>query len=277
MAEVGKKNKLRVLKKVDFGFYLDGENLGEILIPNRYVQDDCKIDDELEIFISFDSEDRIVATTEEPYAQVDECAHLQVIAIGEFGAFMDWGLSKDLLVPFKEQRVPMREGQSYTVFIFIDATGRIAASSKLSSFLREDDGGRNFAEDQIVSLQIASRSDLGYKAVIDSKQLGLIHNSDILSPINVGDIIDGYIKKIRDDGRIDLTLQAKGKEARDSLSKDILEFLEAEGGSCDITDKSPPELIYKTFNVSKKNYKKALGKLYKERLIIVDKNEIRLA
>ncbi len=230
----------------------------------------------LEVFIYLDSDDRLIATTETPYAEVGKCAHMRVVSTGAFGAFMNWGLSKDLLVPFKEQRSPMHVGREYTVFVFIDATGRIAASSKLSSFLKEEDNGKIFIEDQMVSLQIASRSDLGYKAVIDGTHLGLIHNSDILNPIYVGSKVDGYIKNIREDGRLNLTLQARGEEAIDSLSKNILEFLEAEGGSSPLTDKSPPEVIYKTFKVSKLSYKKALGKLYKAKLITIEKDKVKL-
>jgi predicted RNA-binding protein (virulence factor B family) len=275
MAEVGKINKLLVIKQVEFGMYLDGEDLGEILIPTRYIPAGCKIDDVLEVFIYLDSDDRLIATTETPFVQVGQCAHLEVVANGGFGAFMNWGLPKDLLVPFKEQRIPMQVGKSYTVFVFLDVTGRIAGTTKLSSFLKEDDDGV-FVEEQMVNVQIASRSDLGYKAVINGTHLGLLHNSDILSHINVGDEMDGYIKKIREDGKIDITLQARGEGAIDSLSKDILEFLKEEGGSSTLTDKSPAELIYKTFQVSKTIYKKALGKLYKEKRVMIEKDSVTL-
>lgn len=275
MAELGKKSKLTVLKQVDFGLYLDGGDLGEILIPKRYVPKGCEVDDELEVFLYLDSEDRIIATTEEPYAQVGECASMKVVSAGKFGSFVDWGLSKDLLVPFKEQRTPMQIGRSYTVFVFIDATGRIAASSKLSAFLKETNDG-SFIDGQMVDLQIASRSDMGYKAIIDGRYLGLIHNSDVLRPIEIGAKVEGYIKNIRDDGRIDLTIQARGEEAIDALAKEILEFLAEEGGTSPLTDKSNPDEIYKTFKVSKSQYKKALGQLYKAKRIMLSKYEIRL-
>lgn len=275
MVEIGKKSKLLVIKQVDFGFYLDGEELGEILLPVRYAPKGLDVDHELEVFIYLDSEDRLIATTEEPYAQVGQCAHLQVVSKGKFGSFLDWGLPKDLLVPFKEQRIPMQEGKFYTVFLFLDATDRIAASSKLSFHLREENDGC-FVEGQKVQLHIASRSDMGYKAVINNTHLGLIHNSDLLQPVKVGQTVEGYIKHIREDGRIDLTLQARGAEARDSLSQAVIEFIKAEGGSTDLTDKSPPEAIYQAFGVSKKNYKKALGKLYKEKRIVIEKDTVRL-
>jgi predicted RNA-binding protein (virulence factor B family) len=275
MIEVGKTNTLRVVKRVDFGMYLDDEQMGEILIPNRYVPIGCKPDDMLDVFLYFDSEDRVIATTEIPKAEVGECAHMEVASTGAFGAFMDWGLTKDLLVPFKEQRIPMIKGKSYTVFVFTDKSGRIAGSSKLSSFLKEDNA-RKFKTHQKVDLQIASRSDMGFKAVVNNTHLGLIHNHDILQPIKVGEAMDGYIKNIRQDGRIDLTLQAQGVEVMDLLLTKVLEFITAEGGTTKLTDKSSPEAIYKAFRVSKSAYKRALGKLYKAKHIIIDKDLISL-
>jgi predicted RNA-binding protein (virulence factor B family) len=276
MPQIGKKNKLTVVKRVDFGMYLDGVELGEILIPNRYVPIGCKAGDILEVFLYRDSEDRLIATTETPHAEVGKCGHLKVVSTSNFGAFMDWGVMKDLLVPFKEQRTPMQVGKSYTVYVYIDNSGRIVGSSKLSQHLKEEDDGQFFAEGQAVNLKIASRSDMGYKVVINDTHLGLIHNSDLLAKISVGDEKDGYIKQIREDGRIDVTLQMMGEEATDVLSKDILEFLKAEGGSSDLTDKSSPEAIYQVFNVSKSAYKKALGKLYKEKRVLLEKNLVKL-
>lgn len=276
MAKVGKKNKLKILKQLDFGFYLDaGDEFGEILIPTRYVPKDAEIGDELEVFVYLDSEDRLIATTEEPFAEVGTAAHLEVVDIGDFGAFMNWGLMKDLLIPFKEQRIPMQIGKYYTVFLYLDVTGRIAASSKLSSFLKEQNAG-TFRQWEKVDLLIASRSEIGYKAVINNTHLGIIHNNELLLPIHVGDRHTGYIKNIRPDGRINLTLQPKGEELWDPLSKKILEHLEANCGSSNITDKSPAEEIYKIFNASKGNYKKSLGKLYKESRILIDKDQITL-
>lgn len=275
MVAIGKTQPLRVVKQVDFGFYLDGEELGEILIPMRYAPENCAVDDIIEVFIYRDSEDRLIATTEIPYAEVDGCGYLRVVELGQFGAFLDWGLPKDLLVPFKEQRVPMQVGKSYTVFLFLDVTGRIAASSKLSAFLKEENKGI-FLVNQEVDLHIASRSEVGYKAVINGTHLGVIHTNDILQPIRVGDSMKGYVKGIRPDGRINLALQQKGQEAWDSLSQKILDHLKEQGGSSSLTDKSPPEDIYKTFNASKANYKKALGKLYKEKRIRLEKDRVVL-
>jgi len=276
MAKVGTVNKLQIVKQVDFGLYLDGGDLGEILMPSRYVPDAFKIGDELEVFLYLDSEDRLVATSEIPYCEVGKCAHLKVTSTSSFGAFLNWGLPKDLLVPFKEQLIPMVVGNSYVVFLYIDVTGRIAASSKLSKFMKEEDG-YNFLKNQEVSLLIARRNDYGYKAVVNNEHMGLIHNIDILQPIEVGDRMNGYIKNIREDGKIDLILQSQGGEAIYSLSEDILKWVRAKGGTLDLTDKSSPELIYEAFKVSKSNYKKAIGKLYKKRLITIEKDGIRLA
>ena len=275
MTKVGAVNKLPIVKKVDFGLYLDGGDLGEILMPSRYVPDAFEIGDELEAFIYLDSEDRLVATSEIPYCEVGKCAHLKVTSTSSFGAFLNWGLSKDLLVPFKEQLIPMLVGNSYVVFLYIDVTGRIAASSKLSKFMKEEDG-YDFLKNQEVSLLIARRNDYGYKAVVNNEHMGLIHNIDILQPIEVGDRMNGYIKNIREDGKIDLILQSQGGEAICSLSENILKWVRAKGGTLDLTDKSSPNLIYEAFGASKSNYKKAIGKLYKKRLITIEKNGIRL-
>jgi predicted RNA-binding protein (virulence factor B family) len=277
MIEVGRVNRLEVVKEVEFGLYLDGQNLDEILLPKRYIPEGTKVGDELDVFIYFDSDDRIIATTEEPFVQVGEVACLEVKEISAYGAFVDWGLMKDLLVPFKEQRVPMVVGRSYVVYVFLDVTGRIAASSKISRFLKED-AEDCFEEQEKVRLLIASRSELGYKAVINGTHLGLIHNSDVLQPIKLGEEMAGYVRKIREeDGKMDLTLQPNGDEAIDELGEEILEYLKAGDRSSDLTDKSSPEEIYKTYRVSKGNYKRALSRLYKERLIVIERDKVSLA
>jgi predicted RNA-binding protein (virulence factor B family) len=275
MTKIGRLNKLSIVKQVEFGLYLDGGDLGEILMPSRYNPKEYKIGDELEAFIYRDSEDRLIATSDIPYCEVGKCAHLKVTALSTFGAFVDWGLPKDLLVPFKEQLTPMLVDNSYIVYLYIDVTGRIAASSKLSDFMKEEDG-YNFIKNQEVNLLIARKNDFGYKAVVNNDYMGLVHNIDIISPIKVGDIMTGYVKNVRDDGKIDISLQAQGFEAIDSLSRDIVEYIKNNGGATNIIDKSHPDIIYKTFQTSKSNYKKALGKLYKKRLITIEKNEIKL-
>jgi predicted RNA-binding protein (virulence factor B family) len=275
MTKIGKINKLPIVRQVDFGLYLNGGDLGEILMPSRYAPKEFKIGDKLEVFIYLDSEDRLVATSNTPYCEVGQCAYLKVTSSGKFGAFMDWGLPKDLLAPFKEQLIPMIVGNSYVVFLYLDSTNRIAASSNLSDFMQEE-GIHHFRKNQEVSLLISRKNDFGYKAVMNDEYIGLIHKVDVLQQIKVGDKMSGYIKNIREDGKIDLVLQAQGGESIDSLSKDILEFIKKEGGEISITDKSPPEIIYTTFKSSKSNYKKALGKLYKNHLITIQKDKIKL-
>ena len=277
MTQLGKSARLRVIKQVPFGVYLDAHELGEVLLPTRYVPAGTRIGDAVDVFLYLDSEDIPIATTLKPKVQLGQCAHLLVVAVTPIGAFLDWGLPKDLLVPFSEQRVPMQEGRSYTVYVYLDEqTGRIAASSKLSHYLRETDDGE-FVPDQPVELLICGRTELGLKAVIDGTHLGLIFKDDALQAVKMGQQVKGYIKAIRDDGRIDLTLQPAGQQGRDTLDSRILDFLKAEGGHSTLTDKSTPEAIFKRFGVSKANYKKALGRLYKARLITLDKEHIRLA
>ncbi len=275
MLSIGKTARLQIIKQVDFGVYLDGGELGEILLPKRYIPEDALLDDWLDVFIYLDSEDIVIATTEKPFAEVGECAHLQVVDVNSFGAFMNWGLSKDLLVPFREQKIPMERRDFYTVYIFEDQSGRICASSKLDRFLSERSEG-HFEYNQPVDLLICSRSPLGCKAVINNTHLGLVHKNDMLAGIKVGDRVTGYIKDVRPDDAIDLTLQPQGEEMKDNLLQQILTDLEKSGGVSNLTDKSAPEVIFQHYQVSKGNYKKALGQLYKDNKIILEKDKITL-
>ena len=277
MIEVGKNHTLEVIKHVDFGVYLDSED-EEILLPLRYLPDNKEewaVGEFLDVFVYLDSEDRPIATTEIPFARVGDCAFLPVVSQSQFGSFVDWGLTKDLLVPFKEQRVPMEVGRSYVVFIFMDKTDRIAATSRLSRHLKEENE-EIFEARQEVDLLVASRSDLGYKAVINGTHLGLIHNNSIVRPINVGDQFKGYIGDAREDLRINISLQKLSHEVRGELSDHILVHLKEHGGSTHLTDKSSPEEINAIFHVSKGNYKKSLGKLFKEGKINFHQKSVRL-
>lgn len=275
MAELGKLNTLTVVKRLDFGVYLNGNALGEILLPNRYVPQGCSVGDALEVFVYLDSDDQLIATTESPKAMVGECAYLKVVAVNQVGAFLDWGLPKDLLVPFGEQQKPMEVGKSYVVYLFIDpASERIAASSKIDKFL--SDTSPYFKEQQAVDMLICGRTDLGFKAVVNDTVIGLIFNSDAITPLRYGQKVKGFIKHVRADKKLDLCLHLANREALDQLSQQILDFLKARGGSTTLTDKSPPEEIAKQFGVSKSSYKKALGKLYKQRLILIEKSHIEL-
>lgn len=275
MVVIGKLNHLNVVKKLDFGVYLDGEELGEILLPERYVPQGCTVGQGLDVFIYLDSEDLLIATTQTPKAMVGECAYLKVVEVNQVGAFLDWGLSKDLLVPYGEQQKPMEVGQSYVVMLYVDeASERIAASSRLNKFIV--DTSPYFKPQQAVELLICERTDLGYKAIVNQGVIGLLFNSDVIKPVRYGETLHGYIKQVREDNKLDLCLQLVTREALDALSEKILAFIEAEGGQTTLTDKSAPEDIAKQFGVSKSSYKKALGKLYQKRLVLIEKQQVSL-
>lgn len=275
MVDIGNYYTLPVSKICSHGLYLDADELGEVLLPRRYVPENTEVGDELKVFLYLDSEDTPIATTETPYAQLGDCASLKVVDINNNGAFLDWGLSKDLMVPYSEMRVPMEVGRSYVVHIFLDERDqRIVASSKLSQFIPEDGG--DFKAEQKVDLLICSRSDLGYKAIVNGTHLGLIFRDDALQPLRMGKKMQGFIKEIRPDGRIDLCLQLQGQAVRDQLSQQIIDHIKANGGSTTLTDKSSPEEIFRQFQVSKKNFKKALGGLYKQKVIALEPGRVTL-
>jgi len=275
MAEIGKINNLQVVKSLDHGIYLDGGDLGEILMPRRYVPENCEVSDALDVFIYLDSADLLLATTETPYVMVGECAYLKVIDVNQAGAFMDWGLPKDLLVPYGEQISPLKIGQSYTVLAYLDEnTNRIAATQKLDSHLSEE--AQYFKPGQAVDILIFGKTELGYKAVINNTHIGLIYKNEVFQTITHGEKLKGFIKTIREDRKIDLCLQLPGKDARDDLNTRILDHLKKNDGESTLTDKSSPDDIYQCFAVSKKNYKKAIGTLYKKRLIRIEDAKITL-
>ena len=273
---IGRTNVLRVVKRLPFGAYLSAGNAKEeILLPKRYEPEDCKVDDLLKVFIYYDSEDRIIATTEVPLAQVDECAYLKVVDVNKVGAFMDIGLMKDLFVPYAEQEKPMKKGDSYVVRTYLDEhSGRIMASSKLDKFLLEESHSHNAG--QAVDLIIYAETELGYKAVVGTSYLGLLYKNELTEPLKIGDKKQGYIKNVRADKKLDLTLKQASQKTRSDLANQILDFIKEQGGSSTLSDKSSPEDIYKQFRVSKKEYKKALGALYKRRLIVIEKELIKL-
>jgi len=275
MVRIGKISTLEVVKFTDQGVYLDGGPYGEILLPNRYVPENCNEGDDVDVFIYFDSEDRIVASTDFPFGMVDEFAYLKVVAVTGVGAFLDWGLPKDLLSPFREQAQKMEQGKSYIVRIYVDkVTGRIVASSKLNHFLNLDEV--NFAVGDEVSLLISNRTDLGYNAIINGTHLGILYSNEIFKPIKTGDKATGFIKKIREDGKIDLSLEKQGYEKVDPVLDVIVAKLKENDGFLAVSDKSDPELIVKLFGISKKTYKKAVGALYKNKQITIEDNGIRL-
>ena len=276
MAIIGALNNLRVLKEVDFGVYLDGGEHEEILLPRRYVPENCKVNDNITVFIYLDSEDRFIATTENPYAMVGDFALLKVVAVEHVGAFLDWGLLKDLLVPFGEQSPTMEKDKSYIVKVYIDKkTNRIAATTRLDRYL--DNTPSNFHAGQEVELLICSKTDIGYKAIIDNTHWGVLYSNEVFQPLKSGQRTKGYIKKVRDDNKIDLSLHKTGYEKVDDITDTILTALKAKDGFLPVTDKSTPETIYKMFGVSKKTYKKAIGAIYKKKLITIENGGIKLA
>jgi len=275
MIKIGQHNNLRIKKFVDFGLYLDDENVGEILLPKRYMPKDVTVDDYIDVFIYADSDDTLIATTLTPLACVGEASYLRVAEVNKVGAFLDWGLSKDILVPFGEQHRVMEVGRSYIVYLYLDKyADRIVASSKINKFIKDE--ATCYENNQTVDLMIAGKTDLGYKAIINNAHFGMLFENDVFQDLKFGQKIKGYIKNVRPDNKIDLTLQLVNNDSRISLADQVLEYLKQHDGQSSLTDKSKPEDIYKQFSVSKSNYKKALGGLYKKRLISIDKDKIQL-
>ncbi len=278
MTEIGKVNRLAILKERDAGIYLDGGELGEILLPNRDVPQDFELDDMIDVFIYRDSEDRLIATTATPVAQVGEFALLRCTSTTDYGAFLYWGLAKDLLVPFREQAVRMERGRSYIVYIYLDATSqRLVASSKLNKHLERiamDETAEPFQKDDLVSIMISAKTDMGYKAIIENRAQGILFANEVFRPLKRGEKLEAYIKNIRKDGKIDLVLQKPTYQILDQISQDILARLDANNGYLDITDKSSPEVISSLFGISKKSFKKGLGTLYRKRLITIQETGI---
>ncbi|MCW8449786.1 CvfB family protein [Legionella quinlivanii] len=274
MIKVGQYNKLRVIKEVAFGVYLDAYDWGEVLLPRKYVPKDTALGDLVEVFIYFDSDDRMIATTSRPAILVGSCALLKVIDVNRVGAFLDWGLDKDLLVPVPEQQRPMEKNKSYLVYAKLDNQGRIIASSKLDRFLEKNPG--QFTRGEEVDLLIADASPIGRKVIINNRHWGLIHSSDIFQPLQYGKRTRGYIKTVRDDGKIDVVLRKMGQENIQDLSQRILSDLRKNGGFLPLHDKSTSLEIMRAFSESKKSFKSAIGQLYKRGEIIIESNGIRL-
>ena len=275
MIEIGQTYTLDVVKFLDFGAFLDAEDLGEVLLPRRYVPDYLSEGDSIEVFIYLDSEDRPVATTQKPIARVGEFAYLNVVDTNYVGAFLDWGLDKDLLVPFAEQHVPMKKGHSYLVYLYLDrADGRIVASSKIDKFIDEDKA-HDFKPQQAVNLIIANSTELGYKAIINHSYWGILYKDEVFQRLSFGQYKKGFIKCIRDDDKIDLSLQG-GQETRDQYADIILSYLKNKNGFAPVHDKSKPELISQLFGMSKGAFKKAVGSLYRQRIITIEKDGIHL-
>lgn len=274
--KLGKFNTLDVVKEVEFGMYLDGGEDGEILLPKRYVPDDCAIGQSLDVFIYLDNEERLVATTLNPLIQVGQFAYIRVAWVNEYGAFLEWGLMKDLFVPFREQKQKIQMGEKYIVYAYLDEESyRIVASAKIERFLSKEKAP--YAEGDEIDALIWQKTDLGFKVIVNNEYGGLLYDSEIFTPLHTGMRVKAYIKQVREDGKIDLVLQKGGFEKIDDFSEMLLQYIKDEGGRIMLNDKSPAEEIYEAFGVSKKTFKKSVGDLYKRHLIVLAVDSISLA
>ncbi|MFT6746639.1 MAG: putative RNA-binding protein (virulence factor B family) [Glaciecola sp.] len=275
---IGEYNELVAFQQVDAGMFLvatdadiDSDDLEKVLLPNAYLPDDLSRGDSIDVFIYLDSEDRIIATNLTPKVTLNNFAYLVVKEVNSIGAFLDMGLAKDLLVPYRQQAGEMQEGKSYLVHMYLDeTTKRLIASSKVNRFLNNDKV--EIEEGEEVDLIIANRTDLGYNVIVNKKHKGLIFKSAIFQELSTGAEIKGFLKTIREDNKLDIILQQEGVSTIEPNAQVILDYLKANGGSSDITDKSSPELISETFRMSKKAFKRALGSLYKKRLVKLSKD-----
>lgn len=272
---LGDDNRLVILREVEFGLYLDGGDEGEILLPKRFVPAHYTIGDALDVFVYLDQDERLVATTETPLAKVGEFAFLSCSWVNEYGAFLNWGLMKDLFCPFREQKKRMEIGHQYLVYVYVDEESyRIVSSEKVERFLSSDKPSYKSGEE--VDILVWQKTDLGFKVIIGNRYGGLIYNNQIFRPVHTGDRLKAYISMVREDGKIDVTLQPFGQKQTESFAEELLQYLRSHGGYCELGDKSDAELIKQRFHVSKKTYKKAVGDLYKRRLISIQPDGIRL-
>ncbi|POP64848.1 CvfB family protein [Pseudomonas syringae] len=277
MALIGRYNSLQIVKHTNFGLYLDGAQDGEILLPNRYIPKDVPTEDEdwLNVFVYLDSEDKLLATTEKPKVQVGEFASLKVVEVNSIGVFLDWGLPKDLLLPYSEEKRTLQAGDYCVVHVYLDKhTRRITATARLDRYL--DKTPANYSVGQEVDLLVAEATDMGFKAIINNKHWGLIHKNEVFKFMRAGKQEKGYIKEIRSDGNISLSMQPVGAEAASSLNSKILAKLRENDGTLPVSDKSDPQVISGLFGVSKGNFKKAIGALYKQGQIVIHADRIEL-
>jgi hypothetical protein len=275
MINIGKINKLNVVKQQGADVYLsDGSSGKKVLLADSKLPANCQVGDTLDVFVYVDSEGHLAATTKKPLAEVGDVAWLKVVSLNFVGVFLGWGLPKDLLVPFSEQYHEMEVGRSYLVKVFLDNQNRIAATTKIDKLLSDESA--DFEVGQKVSLIIADKSDLGVKAIINNSHWGMLYENELFQSVRKGQKMEGYIKQIREDRKIDLSLHQPGYGKVLSLTDSIIAKLKANNGVLMLSDKSPPEAIYAAFGVSKKVFKQAIGALYKQQLIIIDKNGIKL-
>lgn len=279
MIKLGDYNLLKIVKSVDFGLYLDGDEAGEILLPQRYVTPQMRVGDEIQVFIYLDQDERPVATTETPLARVGDFACLEVAWTNEYGAFLRWGLMKDLFCPFREQKMRMERGKSYIVYVKVDEDSyRLMATAKVDKYLSLPPfhGEGSLKHGTAVDVLIWQKTDLGFKCIVDNRYQGQLYDDQVFQQLHTGDRLTAYIDHVREDGKIDLTLQPTGRRHTLDFAEVLLRYLYEHDGRCELGDKSPAEAIYARFQVSKKAYKKAIGDLYKRRLIQITDDGIAL-
>ncbi|PWJ57419.1 hypothetical protein CLV98_107127 [Dyadobacter jejuensis] len=275
MLFIGKYNNLTIERVTSVGMFLSEVEGEEVLLPNQYITEDMKIDDEIRVFVYQDSEHRPVATTETPKIIRNQFAVLEVNDVTEHGAFMDWGLIKDLFVPFREQSTPLQVGEKHVVFLYLDQkSSRLIASTKIDRFLEND--RLTVAEGDEVEILVWSKTDLGYNVIVNQFHKGLVYDNEIFTDLSIGDTRKAYIKKIREENKLDISLQKIGYEAVEPNAKTILDQLQASGGFLNLGDKSSPEDIYARLGMSKKLFKKAIGGLYKQGRIRISDDGITL-
>lgn len=275
MLNIGNYNTLRIIKILSFGAYLDGGEGKEILLPTRYVPDGAQVGDEVKAFIYHDNEGRLIATTLHPNAVVGEFAFMQVKSVNTTGAFLDWGLMKDLLVPYKEQKLTMREGKWYLVYVRLDhVTGRVMASARIEKFLNNIPPKYEF--NQEVSLLVADDTEIGYKVIVNNLHWGMVYHNQVFQRLEKGEHLKGYVKEIREDDKLDISLTPLGYQKVDGIAQTILQALQMQNGFLPVHDKSDPEVIYSLFRCSKKAFKQAIGALYRQHRIALEPDGIRL-
>lgn len=272
---LGDYNTLLVSRKSDIGLYLDGGPDNEILLPNKYVPEGAKEGDKLRVFLYLDQEERLIATTQEPYAKVGDFAYLECVWVNQYGAFLDWGLMKNLFCPFREQRQHMEIGKSYLVHVLIDRDSyRIMASAKVSKFLSTDHPPYQPGDE--ANILVWQPTDMGYKVIVDNRYYGLIFRNQVFQPIHTGDRLKAYISNVREDGKLDIALQHTGRQHTQDFAEELLAYLHDHNGICSLGDKSDADDIRDTFHVSKKTFKRAVGDLYKRHLVMAGDYEVRL-
>ena len=277
MLEIGRFNELTIVKQLPRGLQLDGGDAGEILLPKQYVTEEMEIGEQVKVFIYRDSEERLIATTQTPYAQVGDFAYLNIVDESPVGAFLDWGLPKDILVPFSEQSNRLEKGRKTLVRIYLDDKDRLTASTMLDTFLYDTDDTDFFSNGDEVQLVIAGKTDLGTKVIINGVYWGLIYESDIFQDLSRGDKMPGYIQRVRPDKKLEVSLQKPGFTRIEPLAQTVLDKLkDTENGFIALSDKSEPQKIKREFSCSKNSFKQAIGSLYNQKMIRIEKDGIYL-